>query len=404
MRRGDLVVAIPLAAAAVAVAAGMVVARAVWYGAVPAVAATALLLWALACWPRSRGRLGRPLTLVAALSLAGTAFTDPHGASGRSWPQLLAVALLVVLLVAVVRWSPPHEAVAAGAVTALAVAVWSLPLVPQASVLSLTGAAVFWTLPALGAVVIGGYPRLMEHRREQSVLATRQDQRLRIARDLHDFVAHDISGIVAQAQAARFVAASDPDQAVPALERIERAGLNALASMDRMVGMLSEPDQEGQEGQEGAEAVQPLPGVSQLPALLERFSTEGGPTAGLTVDATVVDRLSRDAGSTAYRMVVEALTNVRRHARRAPSVSVSLGTARTPGGAEAVEVRVVNGPSPADGPGPRMERYGQGGRGLAGMRERVHATGGTLSFGPYQGGWQVTAVLPLAAAPAGRAS
>ncbi|MEV5507188.1 sensor histidine kinase [Streptomyces orinoci] len=397
LRRADLVLAVLLGA----VTAGLAVtgAMAAWYGVAAAAATGALLLWAPLCWPRSRGRLGRPLLLAAALSLAGTVFKEPPDSGAGSWPQLLAVALLLVLLVPVVRWSPRHEAVTAGAVTALAVAAWSLPLLPDPSVLSLAGAAAFWTLPVLGAAVVGGYPRLMEHRRERLVADSRREQRLRLARDLHDFVAHDISGIVAQAQAARFVAASDPGQAGPALERIERAGLNALAAMDRMVRMLGEPD----DGRE-AEGVEPLPGVSQLLSLVERFTADGGPEARLRMDAALASRLSHDTGSTAYRMVVEALTNVRRHAPGAPFVAVSLTEARTPAGDGAVEVRVVNGPSPAGGTGLRLERYGPGGQGLAGMRERVQATGGTLDFGAYQGGWRVAAVLPLAPVPAGRAS
>ncbi|MFE1207772.1 histidine kinase [Streptomyces albidoflavus] len=88
----------------------------------------------------------------------------------------------------------------------------------------------------------------------------RSAQRLQLSRDLHDFVAHDVSGIVVQAQAARFVATTDPSQAVLALERIEKAGLNALASMDQTVQMLHGP--------EAAPATDPLPGVSQLPSLI----------------------------------------------------------------------------------------------------------------------------------------
>ncbi len=254
----------------------------------------------------------------------------------------------------------------------------------------------------LGACVIGGYPRLMEHRRFQLIAETRRSQQLQLARDLHDYVAHDVSGIVAQAQAARFVADTDPRQALTALERIETAGLNALAAMDRMVKTLHATDGTGAARPGTAAGVEPLPGVEQLPGLLERFSSAGsGQVARLTVPPGATDGLSRAVGSTAYRVVVEALTNVRRHAP-ASRVDVTLTRTRTPDGEPALDVTVVN--SEAAGNGPRAairrERDGHGGRGLSGMRERVRATGGTLTYGPHDGGWRVAATLPLTSADA----
>ncbi|GHG53553.1 hypothetical protein GCM10018779_15620 [Streptomyces griseocarneus] len=387
-------------------------ARAEPYGVVPAVAAVALLAWCLVRWSRARGRLALPVGLVGVLSLATTLAGVPPTVSGGAWPRLVETATVLLLLVVVARWAPLRQAVAAGAVVCAAVAVWTLPLLPHPSVLTMGGAAAFWTLPVVGAAVVGGYPRLMEHRRDRLVAETRRSQQLELARDLHDFVAHDVSGIVAQAQAARFVAATDPGQAVPALERIEKAGLNALASMDRMVRMLHDAD--GTDGAGGArkagtgdDEIEPLPGVDQLPGLVERFTAAGPAEAGLSVDPGAAGGLSRDTGSTAYRVVVEALTNVRRHAPGATRVDVTLGRVRSADGVPRVEVRVAD-----DGGGGtrtraavRREREGHGGRGLGGLRERVRSTGGTLSYGPCEGGWQVVAVLPAAAAVVmGRAS
>ncbi|MFJ3204672.1 sensor histidine kinase [Streptomyces sp. NPDC086989] len=164
---------------------------------------------------------------------------------------------------------------------------------------------------------------LTEHRRQRLVVETRRSQQLELARDLHDFVAHDVSGIVAQAQAARFVATADPGQALSALERIEAAGLNALASMDRMVKTLHEADG-GDARPPGADAVAPLPGVDGLAALVAQFSSAGPALAArLHVAPGATDGLSRATGSTAYRVVVEALTNVRRHAPGASRVEVT---------------------------------------------------------------------------------
>ncbi|MGA5566340.1 histidine kinase [Streptomyces platensis] len=430
------------------------------YGAAPALVSAALLLWAVACWPRSRDRLAHPLALAGGLSLMTTAAADPPSAPWGSVSRLAEVAMLLMLLAVVARWAPLRQAVTAAVVAGVAVATWTLPLIPEPSVLSLAGAAAFWALPVLGAAVVGGYPRLAENRRRRLVIETRRSQQLELAQDLHDFVAHDISGIVAQAQAARFVAESDPGQALPALERIERAGLNALASMDRTVRMLHEahgntltrPDtpappharpttdaprppgahqppsaspplsaSQAPQARNAPPAAppsqqaptlpapppaptphpEPLPGVAQLPALIARFTSAGATEARLTMPPTTPEALSRETSSTAYRMVVEALTNVRRHAPGAARVEVTLTPAAgdNPAGHPVVatlEIQVTNdaGAAPAPALRARRQRAGHGGRGLPSLSARVQATGGTLTYGPYDGGWRVRAVLP----------
>ncbi|KPI14243.1 integral membrane sensor signal transduction histidine kinase [Actinobacteria bacterium OV450] len=379
------------------------------YGAASAISAATTLLWVLACWPRSRERLALPLSFTAAVSLATTALAPPPTVPGASWARVVEVTVLLVLIVVAARWAPLRQAAGTVVPTGAAVAAWTLPLVPEASLLSLAGAAAFWSLPVLGASVLGGYPRLMEHRRQRLVVETRRSQQLELARDLHDFVAHDVSGIVAQAQAARFVATADPGQALSALERIEAAGLNALASMDRMVKTLHEADG-GDARPPGADGVAPLPGVDGLAALVAQFSSAGpAPAARLHVAPGATDGLSRAAGSTAYRVVVEALTNVRRHAPGASRVGVTLTPARTCDGAPALRVEVADdGGSGRNGdrasPRTTLRRAGEGhgGRGLSGLRERVRATGGTLRYGRCgEGGWRLVAVLPVAPESAG---
>ncbi|MEU4211087.1 histidine kinase [Streptomyces sp. NPDC026206] len=412
MRRRDVITAVFAAATGCAAVIATAVAygtAAMPYAVVPATTAAALLLWTLACWPSARHRLAGPLALTGALSLATTVLASPPTTPGGGWPRLGETAALLMLLVVVTRWAPLRQAAVAGGLAGSAVAAWSLPLLPETSLLSLTGAAAFWSVPVLGAVVVGGYPRLMEHRRNLLVAEVRRAQQLELARDLHDFVAHDVSGIVAQAQAARFVAATDPRQALPALERIETAGLNALASMDRTIAMLHAAAGSGTgrqdpgigrrdpgTGRQVPGAVEPLPGVDQLPGLVERFSVAGSGRACLAVAPGATDGLSRATGSTAYRVVVEALTNVRRHAPGARLVEVRLERVRTAGGAAAVEVEVVNDAGTGNRTALRRERDGHGGRGLSGLRERVRAAGGTLSYGPHEGGWRVAAVLPQA--------
>ncbi|WP_107099108.1 histidine kinase, partial [Streptomyces kanamyceticus] len=344
--------------------------------------------------PLARGRLDRlapPAAICATLSLA-TAFGYPAVGlrTAPAW-KLAEAALLLLLLAAVVRWSPWREARAVAPLTAAATAAWPFPLV-DGSFLERTGAAAFWLLPAVAAVAAGAYPRRVELRRRTDITEARRAQRLQLSRDLHDFVAHDISGIVVQAQAARFVAATDPAQAMLALERIEKAGLNALESMDRTVEMLHGPAH--------SPAVA-LPGLDHLPSLVDEFTAAGGAggIGGIGVELRLppetADALSREAGAAAYRIVVEALTNIRRHAPAATLVKITLTPTPT-----SVELQVSN-----DAPGthrvplPRR-RATRGGLGLPALTEHAEALGGTLTAGPHgTDGWRLTATLPRTAAP-----
>ena len=146
--------------------------------------------------------------------------------------------------------------------------------------------------------------------------------------------------------------------------------------MDRMVGMLQEPDAVG---------VRPLPTLDDLPGLIDRFGAAGHLEARLEDSRT--GTVPRDSAAMAYRIVVEALTNVRRHAPAATRVDVSVT-----GNASVIEVRIRN-----DTAGqPSRQRHDRaGGQGLSGLREHVAAVGGTLSAGPCAGGWQVVAVVPV---------
>ncbi|MEU4155206.1 histidine kinase [Actinoplanes sp. NPDC026670] len=290
---------------------------------------------------------------------------------------ILVIAVLAMLAALAVRWAPAAQIAPAtgSAGAAMALVLWSFTGgMPTAQRIA---AAAVWTAPAVVALVVGGYPRLMLRRRAVAVDEARRAQRLQVARDLHDFVAHDISGIVAQAQAARFVAGVDPGAAGPALERIEAAGLAALDTMDRMVGLLHEPE---------TSTVCPLPTLDALPDLVERFQNASRVDIRLVRGARIGEA-PRDSAVTAYRIVVESLTNVRRHAPTATRVEVSVT-----GDARGVEVRVRN---DATQPPPRRRR---GGRGLSGLREQVAEAGGSLTAGPCGRAWEVVAIVPAVAA------
>lgn len=394
--------------AVVGVVAAACCAAALFLGvrALPALAAAGIALGIFGCLPRSRAWTGAAtggaggLLLVAAFAWPGRGTGE-----GAAW-HMVAVGAVLLLLTAAVRWSPRRQLLTGGGLGAVAVAAWTVPLVPEASFFERLGLMAFWSAPIVVSAVIGGYPRLMADRRRQAVLAARRAQQLELAHDLHDFVAHDVSGIVVQAQAARFVAEHDPAAATLALERIERAGLAALESIDRTVRMLraadvgtgkNTGDDGGSGGPAGGEAAggarTVLPGTGQLREVVDRFSETGQIRARLDLAPDIADALSREGAATAHRVVVEALTNVRRHAPGAAGVRVALSTDRT-----TVTVSVTNdggrGRSSHLPALPRLERGARGGGGLLALAERVRASGGTFASGPHQDGWRVIATLP----------
>ncbi|MFC8917741.1 histidine kinase [Streptomyces sp. NPDC057116] len=318
---------------------------------------------------RVRAAAGRLAGVAGAVVLAVLPVLDGTHAESRA--LFVAACLLVVLQAAAYRWAPRREALGGGVVAAAATALWTVPLVPAASFFEHVGMAAFWCVPSAGAAAVGVYPRLTERRRAHAVHEAERAEQLRLAHDLHDFVAHDISGIVAQAQAARFVAAQDPAAVLPALERIERAGLAALASLDRTVGALRAPQ----------------PGLTEVGELVERFEAEGTARARVEIGAGVTGALPREAAATLYRVVTEALTNVRRHATGVTRVDVS---AVLDGGSVRLTVADDGAPRQAAPPRPRVH----GGTGLAALAERVRAAGGELTASADGRGWTVTATFP----------
>ncbi|OIV37144.1 hypothetical protein BIV57_12500 [Mangrovactinospora gilvigrisea] len=243
---------------------------------------------------------------------------------------------------------------------------------------------------ALAAAGFGAYLRIVEERRNSLMERARHAERLELARDLHDFVAHHITGIVVQAQAARTVGATAPERVGPILDTIEQAGLETLDSMRRLVTVLRTPRPD-------ATAAGASPDAPEaIAAAVEAFRRSGtGPRVDLEItSAARAAPLSPEAAGAAHRVVVEALTNVRRHAPGTAGARVDVTT-----GPQGLLVEVRNAAAPGAA-GPRRSaaalRDGRGGYGLVGLRERVEAAGGALDAGPLpDGSWQVSARLPL---------
>ncbi|MGW3290989.1 sensor histidine kinase [Streptomyces sp. NPDC001002] len=296
-------------------------------------------------------------------------------ATGARWASRLAlVASLGAATVAHLRW--PNQ---------------------DTSVLNNVGVVVFQTVPFALAWVLGDSIRTrrayfeqleernarLEKEREAQAKVAVAAERARIARELHDVVAHNVSVMVVQADGAAYVLDSAPDQAKKALETISSTGRQALAEMRRLLGVLRTG-----EHKEAGEYV-PQPDVEQIDDLIAQCRTSGLPV-DFKVEGTPRP-LPSGVELTAYRIVQEALTNTRKHG--GPNTGASVRLVYFDDG---LGLLVED-----DGKGAPHELYEEGGidgqgHGLIGMRERVGMVGGTLDAGPRPGGgFRISALLPL---------
>lgn len=308
----------------------------------------------------------RAAVAAGGVSLAFTLLRPVLGPDD-SLPWLFAEAPALLLLTLLSARYAGWPALVPGAAVALSL----LRQVWGGEPLMVAGACAAWAMPGVVAAGAGLYLRWLDQARTAAVAAAVRAQRNALARDLHDFVAHDVSGMLVQAQAAAYTPGLPPAVA-DALRRIEDGGQRALASLDRTVHMLNDTPESA--------ALGPTPGIERLGELAEGFppSVE----VRVAVDAA---GLSREASATAYRVVSEALTNVRRHAPRARTVTVAVT-----GGPDGARVRIDD-----DGQGGASPSRGRrGGFGLAGLAELLQQTGGSLEAGPEGAGWRVNAEIP----------
>jgi signal transduction histidine kinase len=288
---------------------------------------------------------------------------------------------------AVASWS---ETVARRwAAGSLLIAVWLVPVLTGDDSSIPTNAALFaaaWILGALmrdrreqTAALRARTIELAREREEKAALAA-ETERARIARELHDVLTHSVSVMVIQAQAAQAAHAAepDPDRMATALRRIETIGQEALTDLRGLLRQVRPND--------ASPSRSPQPGVERIEELVDAVRSAG-------VEVSVcregeIRTVPASVGLSAYRIVQEALTNTIRHTPGAHArVALRYGAAEL-----AIEVR-------DDGPG-AVGAPAADGRGIAGMRERASAVGGTLVAGPCpEGGFHVVASLPLRPAP-----
>jgi signal transduction histidine kinase len=218
--------------------------------------------------------------------------------------------------------------------------------------------------------------QVLEEEREQQALLAVAGERARIARELHDVIAHSVSVMTVQAGAARLLLAQDPEQAREPILAVEQTGREALAETRRLLGILRSDMTEAE--------LEPQPGMASLDTLVERTRRAGLPVE-LTIEGDPV-KLPAGLDLTAYRIVQEALTNAIKYAGPANAwVTIRYGQ-------DAIDLEISN-------DGRTLEsQNGSGGHGLAGMRERVSMYGGTVEAGPHPvRGFVVRARLPLEA-------
>ncbi|MGH2850745.1 MAG: sensor histidine kinase [Solirubrobacteraceae bacterium] len=285
---------------------------------------------------------------------------------------------------AVACWGATGSRRAAAAL--LLVAVWLVPVLTGDASAIPTNAALFaaaWILGALTrdrrnkTAVLQAQTVELAHEREEKALLAAEMERARIARELHDVLAHSVSVMVIQAQAAQ-ASGADHERITAALRRIEAIGQDTLTQLRGLLRRVAASDT--------SPAREPQPGLDQLDELLDEVRA-----AGLAVSLRregTVRAVPASVELSAYRIVQEALTNTMRHSA---ATSASVLVRYMP---DELAVEVLD-------HGPRAPNASNGhGRGLAGMRERADLTGGSLVAEPrLDGGFRVGARLPLRATP-----
>ncbi|MFJ5528570.1 sensor histidine kinase [Streptomyces sp. NPDC093261] len=389
-------------------------------------------------------RIGaHPLALDAALafgvlvSMVASSFVDPHGEHGADWsprsPGVLSLALMVLGAAALIlRRRRPLAVLAVTVALSLVELVAADPRAPVAmsavvalyTVASTTDRPTTWRVGLLtmtvltGAAMLGGplpwydqenlglfawtgmaaaagdavrsrrafvhaireRAERAERTREEEARRRVAEERLRIARDLHDVVAHHIALVNVQAGVAAHVMDKRPDQAKEALGHVREASRSALNELRATVGLLR------QSGDPEA-PTEPAPGLARLDELADTFRHAGLPVEVARADHGTVLPAAVDLA--AYRVIQEALTNVQKHAGQTAKAEVSVVRV-----GPHMEITVLDDGTGED-TGPENDD-GYGGHGLLGMRERVTALGGALTAGPrYGGGFRVHAILPL---------
>jgi signal transduction histidine kinase len=328
---------------------------------------SALAIGAIALLGAAWSVAPRHVLLVAtAASVISLLDSGRAGAGGPGFGFFTEFVVMPVFLAAVLvrptrlRWPVAALVVIAAGAISLRTGPGPIRIVLATSMIVLLGAAV-------AAVV---YLHIRENERRMSIAHARENERLDLARELHDIVGHHVTGIVVLAQASRFTSGAEPGSlADRALADIETAGVETLTSVRRLIGLLrTDP------------TTSPPPRVADFERIVEDLRTTHPHTQLVIDDAVRSAPVPAELAKTIQRLTQEAATNVRRHGDPTGPVSFSMNS--TLGAFElTVENRMLHAPLDT-------------GYGLVGMRERVDAMGGTFHAGPDGETWRIRAVIP----------
>lgn len=335
-----------------------------------AAGALCALVVGLAVWPR----VGRWATMaagaiVAMVVLVTSALLWPLPMGMFGYPVSLAetLGLLIVLTLAALRCHPWQ-------ILSVSVMCFFATLSDYLREPFRLEPATALSLVLLG-LAPGVYLRWRAADRQARVRRVRAEERLAIARDLHDVVAHEVTGIVVRVQALRHVADRRPELVGEALPEIEEAGTRALESMRGMVSRLRGPEEEAPLTSD------PVDGLWSLATP----AGPGHPEVSVRLEGPVPE-LPAAVGTAVWRIAQESVTNALRHARGASRVDIEVRAE-----ADEATLRVVD-----DGRGgARAGGPSGGGHGLVGMAERARVLGGELAAGPSGQGWTVSATIPV---------
>lgn len=291
------------------------------------------------------------------------------------WDPFLALAFSVYALALAEPNRRGEPVLAVGAFAAVGLLVGAIAGTPTDDHTSQTASMLAGIAFPAGAWALG---RSVRARRTEAEAAARElaarvaaDERLRVARDVHDIVSHTLSLVGVKAGVARHVAAAHPGEAQEALTVIEEVSRSALLEMRELLGTLRTETGE----------TESIPGMDRLPELVDRALLAG---VDVRLSTTGLEGLTGPVATSVYRIVSEAVTNVIRHSGSSECAVAVRGTDA------GVEIEVSDGGVGGIVTGP------DAGHGLIGMRERARAHGGTLTAGPGErGGFVVTAHLPL---------
>jgi signal transduction histidine kinase len=316
------------------------------------------------------------------------------------WPEGALPSSVLLLTYTVAAWDTPRRAALGLGLVYATLVVLGLTDTPGLDTLGVVGNMATFTVAWTVGVALRARRETLEARvreaderaklERQSAARAVAEERLRIAQELHDVVAHSMSVIAVQAGVGAHVLDERPEQARAALDAISATSRGTLTEMRRLLGVLRDG--------EGERSHAPAPGLADVPRLVDDVRAAGVPVT-LTVTGNAPDEcINPGVELSAYRVVQEALTNVIKHAGTPTAVDVTI---RHMPGSLAVEVvddgrgaaslaSVTNG---SDGAGVGR---GPGGHGLLGMRERVELWGGELAVGPVAGGgYRVSVLLPF---------